>query len=236
MTCADCGFEHSETGACPHCGYDPKVDLMAAVRLPNPPIGNPLEAAFAKICKEANEGKVPQEKAQAHWRTLNDQARDGNLDARHAIARVMLAQKNYPVAHKILAPLAQQGHALAQLDLGKAHEEGLGVEPDVFAAIKFYRLAAAQGNPIALFLLARQHLPDGVLHTDPAAANALMQELATVHPTLFRKTGGCQCQQQNPISDAEFAQKTAGQMAKMVKYALIALVIIVIIAIIKSEL
>ena len=156
MKCDDCGFEHSETGACPHCGYDPSVNLLPLVRIPQPPVVNPL-----------GEGS-PADAA------------------------------------------------------------------DPFKAIRLCRAAALQGNPIAIFFLVQQHLPGGLLREDLPAASAVMQDLLTVHPTLFRRAGGCSCHQQG-LSDVEFAKKTAGQLGKMIKYAVIAGIIFLIISILKSE-
>ena len=238
MKCEDCDFDYSETGNCPHCGHDPSVDLLAAVRLPSPPIANPLETEFAMLCKEVEEGRASKARARQHWETVTERASSGNRDAQHLVARMALSQKDYPTALRLLTALADRGHALAQLDLGKMYDEGLGTEQDVFKAIKFFRLAAAQGNPIALFFLARQHLPGGFLRENPAAANALMQELATVHPTLFRRNNSCpSCSGcHGSLSDVDFAKKTASQLGTMIKYAVIAAIIAIIIAIVKSEL
>jgi TPR repeat protein len=50
---------------------------------------------------------------------------------------------------------AEQGHALAQVDLGRMFEHGQGVAQDRAEAIRLYRLAAAQGHPLAPHYLAR---------------------------------------------------------------------------------
>lgn len=233
MKCEDCGFEHTETGACPHCGYDAKDDLLAAVRIPSPPVANPLETEFAAICKEVDEGKSSKARAQQHWQTVNERAKNGNLDARHLVARMALSQKEYPTALKLLTALADKGHALAQFDLAKMYDEGLGTEQDVFRGLRLFRKSAAQGNPVAIFYLARQHLQGGLLRADATMANAVMQALATVHPTLFhRNCPSCQ----NGLSNAEFAQKTAFQISKMIKYLILGAIIALIIAFVKSEL
>ena len=234
MKCEDCGFEYSETGACPHCGYDSSVDLMEAVRRPSPPVNNPLEVEFAAICKEAEEGKTSKARARQHWERISEQAKNGNRDARHLVARMALSQKDYPVALGMLEPLAKGGHALAQLDLGKMYDDGLGVDQDPFRAIRYFRMAAAQGNPIALFYLARHHLQGGVLNANANMANALMKALVAAHPTMFRTAGGCPCQP--GLTNAEFAQKTASQITKMIKYLLWAVIIVIIVSIVRSEL
>ena len=234
MKCEDCGFEHSETGACPHCGYDPAADLVAAVRLPSPPVENPLEREFAAICKEVDEGKTSKERARQHWERVNDKARRGDLDARHLVGRMALSQKDYPAALKIFTALADGGHALAAFDLGKMYDEGLGAEQDEFKAIRLFRSAAAKGNPVALFYIARQHLQGGLLRADKNLADAIMTTLAEVHPTMFTRNAGCPgCP--GGLSNAEFAQKTASDLSKMIKYLLWGVIIAVIVAIVKSE-
>ena len=235
MKCEDCGFEHTEAGACPHCGYDPSVDLKAAVRVPSPPVNNPLEVEFSQLCHDVDAGKASKERARQHWERVNDQAKRGNLDARHLVGRMALSQKDYPAALKIMTALADAGHALAQFDLAKMYDEGLGTEQDVFKAIQLFRKAGAQGNPVALFYLARQHLQGGLLRPDAELANAVMLELATVHPTLFHRNAGCpDCQK--GLSNAEFAQKTVFQISTFIKYAVLAAIVAIIIAIVKSEL
>ena len=234
MKCEDCGFEYSETGVCPHCGYDPALDLREAVRLPAPPVANPIETDFAAICKEVDEGKTSKARAQQHWARINEQAKNGNLDARLLFARMALSHKDYQTASSILTPLAEAGHALALLDLGRVYDEGLGVTQDVFKGLQLFRRAAAKGNPVAIFFLARQHLPGGILKTDPTLANAIMQELVAVHPTLFKRNEGCPSCKPG-LSDAEFAKKTASDLSKMIKYAIWAAIIAIIIAIVKSE-
>ena len=61
-------------------------------------------------------------------------------------ALAALARDNHAAALNILQPLAEQGHALAQLNLGLIHDNGRGVARDHAAALKWYRLAAVQGN------------------------------------------------------------------------------------------
>ena len=51
----------------------------------------------------------------------------------------------YAQTVKILRPLAEQGYAAAQTNLGFMYAEGQGVTQDHQEALKWYRLAAAQG-------------------------------------------------------------------------------------------
>ena len=48
-----------------------------------------------------------------------------------------------------LTPLAEQGHALAQNNIGVMYEKGQGVSQDYKTAVKWYTLAAEQGNVAA---------------------------------------------------------------------------------------
>jgi Sel1 repeat len=54
---------------------------------------------------------------------------------------------------EVLAPLAAQGHATAQFNLGVLHDVGRGVWQDHAAAARWYRLAAKQGHAAAQFNL-----------------------------------------------------------------------------------
>ena len=53
---------------------------------------------------------------------------------------------DYTQALKLLRPLATKGHAGAQFNLGWMHESGQGITQDYQEALKWYRLAAAQGT------------------------------------------------------------------------------------------
>jgi TPR repeat protein len=53
---------------------------------------------------------------------------------------------DYATALPLLRPLAQQGDARAQFDLGSMYDLGNGVPQDFKEAMKWYRLAAAQGD------------------------------------------------------------------------------------------
>ena len=50
-------------------------------------------------------------------------------------------------------PLAQQGSASAQYNLGLMYQKGDGVSQDYATAVKFYRLASEQGHAVAQFNL-----------------------------------------------------------------------------------
>ncbi len=56
---------------------------------------------------------------------------------------------DYATALKEWRPLAEQGNAIAQNNLGLMYNNGEGVPQDYEEALRWYRLAAAQGNAIA---------------------------------------------------------------------------------------
>ena len=53
---------------------------------------------------------------------------------------------DYKTAYKLWLPLAEQGNAKAQYNLGVMYEHSLGVPQDYKEAFKWYRLAAEQGD------------------------------------------------------------------------------------------
>ena len=58
-------------------------------------------------------------------------------------------RKDYATAFKLWRPLAEQGDAVAQSNLGVMYRKGQGVIQDYKEALKWSRLAAEQGNAIA---------------------------------------------------------------------------------------
>ena len=60
---------------------------------------------------------------------------------------------DYQTAMKIWKPLAEQGDASAQSNLGLMYDLGEGVPQDDKQAVKWYRLAAEQGDAEAQFNL-----------------------------------------------------------------------------------
>jgi TPR repeat protein len=57
---------------------------------------------------------------------------------------------DYSTAHWLLRPLAEQGNAVAQFDLGFMYDTGHGVMQDYGEAMRWYRLAAQQGNAVTV--------------------------------------------------------------------------------------
>ena len=65
---------------------------------------------------------------------------------------------DYQTAFKLWLPLAEQGNASAQFNLGNMYRRGQGVKQDNFEAVKWYRKAAEQGNAKAQVLLGLAYL------------------------------------------------------------------------------
>ena len=53
---------------------------------------------------------------------------------------------DYQTAFKLWLPLAEQGDAKAQFNLGVMYGDGLGVKQDYFEEVNWYRKAAEQGH------------------------------------------------------------------------------------------
>ena len=62
-------------------------------------------------------------------------------------------RKDYKTAYKLWLPLAEQGNATAQNNLGLMYRKGLGVPQDYKEAVRLYRLSAEQGNADAQYNL-----------------------------------------------------------------------------------
>jgi TPR repeat protein len=66
-------------------------------------------------------------------------------------------QGDYDAALRVWRPLAEQGNAGAQLDLGFMYDNGYGVPQDYQEAIVWYRKAADQGNDRAQYNLGHMY-------------------------------------------------------------------------------
>ena len=62
-------------------------------------------------------------------------------------------KEDYATALREWKPLAEQGYALAQNNLGVMYEKGQGVSQNYKTAVKWYTLAAEQGYALAQFNL-----------------------------------------------------------------------------------
>lgn len=64
------------------------------------------------------------------------------------------AKESYPLAHRLLLPLAKQGVADAQFYVGMMYDSGLGTEKDLTEAFGWYQFAAYKGHSSAQHNLA----------------------------------------------------------------------------------
>jgi TPR repeat protein len=67
-------------------------------------------------------------------------------------------RNDYATELRLLQPLADQGNAEAQDDLGSLYVTGWGVPQDYTEAVKWFRMAAEQGNVEAMDDLARMYV------------------------------------------------------------------------------
>ena len=81
-------------------------------------------------------------------------------------------------APTVWQPLAQQGDAAAQFNIGILYEYGLGVVQDYAEAVACYRMAALQGNAAAQFSLAVMYSKGRGVPQDPGEAAKLYREAA----------------------------------------------------------
>ena len=77
-------------------------------------------------------------------------------------ADAAVKRRDYATALRLIRPLAEQGDASAQYNLGVFYDNGLGVSQDHVRALMWFNLAAAQGKEgAAAFrdLIARRMTP-----------------------------------------------------------------------------
>ena len=87
------------------------------------------------------------------WPTSIQSATPSDLTA----ARAAFERRDFPTAYRLLQPLAQGGAAPAQVGLGRLHALGLGIPRNDAEAIRWYRLAAEQGDPDGMSSLAYKY-------------------------------------------------------------------------------
>jgi hypothetical protein len=85
---------------------------------------------------------------------------------------------DYATAAKDLQPLADEGFALAQIDLGALYHDGEGVAKDDVQAAHWHRKAADQGDADGQFRLGIAYYEGWGLARDFAQAAALLQKSA----------------------------------------------------------
>lgn len=72
-------------------------------------------------------------------------------------ALVHYARLDYPVARRMLLPMADNGNAVAQEVLGYMYSRGEGVPPDDIVAFRWFKLAALAGRPDSEFELGKMY-------------------------------------------------------------------------------
>lgn len=78
--------------------------------------------------------------------------------------------KDYATLSRILRPLAEQGEAWAQYNLGLMYDNGDGVPQDYAAALRWYRKAADQGFSLAQYSLGLMYFHGQGVRQDYAVA------------------------------------------------------------------
>ncbi|MCF8723204.1 TPR repeat protein [Nitrospina gracilis] len=87
----------------------------------------------------------------------------GATEGRYQEGIQFLNFNDYPKAHDILKPLAEEGHMRAQTQIAHLYRNGLGVEQDHTLARHWYLKAAQQGSAEARFHLGKMYFEgDGV--------------------------------------------------------------------------
>ena len=89
-------------------------------------------------------------------RNLGKMAQDKNAGP-YKDGEAAFERRDFATALSLWRPLAAQGNAWAQVDLGLMYDRGQGVVEDSKEAVKWYRLAAAQGLEMAQQLLGNRY-------------------------------------------------------------------------------
>ena len=85
-------------------------------------------------------------------------------------------EKDFDTAHKLFAPLAEEGNAKSQFYMGAMYDDGQGVPRDYKEAVKWYRLAAEQGHASAQYNLGVSYdKGEGVLQSHKEAIKWLLK-------------------------------------------------------------
>ena len=99
--------------------------------------------------------------------SLTDSGRAAQLDDAVAAAH----RGEYAVAFQLTSPLAENGDARAQFNIGYMYANGWGVQPDLARAVNWYRKAAEQGLEIAQHYIGIAYINgDGIERDDAEAA------------------------------------------------------------------
>jgi TPR repeat protein len=105
---------------------------------------------------------------------------------------VALRDGNFATALRLLRPLAEQGDAGAQFNLGRMYTSGQGVPQDYAAAAVWYRKAADQGYADAQYNLGNMYFDgQGVPQNYAAAASWFAMRPTRATTTLKPISGAC---------------------------------------------
>src|SRR5215467_7448006 len=100
-------------------------------------------------------------------RAVKTSARDCEIRGGEYVA---YDRANYATALKVWLPLAEQGDASAQTNVGEIFEKGLGVPPDYAAAVVWYRRGAERGYSRAAINLGQLYEQGHGVPKDPVQA------------------------------------------------------------------
>ncbi len=115
---------------------------------------------------------------------------------------------DYATALREFRPLAEQGDAVAQYNLGAMYDEGLGVPQDSVQAVKWYRKAAEQGHASAQYSLGAMY----------AQGHGVTQDYVQAH-TWFNLAGAQGEKVAVTSRDRVAKRMTPGQIAKAERLA-----------------
>jgi TPR repeat protein len=90
-------------------------------------------------------------------------------------AQVAYERGDYAEAMRLLWPLAEQGDATAQFNLGLMYNDGQGVPQDYAEAVRWHRLSAAQGHVGAQNNLGKMYAEGQGVRQDYAEARRLFR-------------------------------------------------------------
>lgn len=125
-------------------------------------------------------------------------------------------KKDYATALREWRPLASNGDARAQFNLGVMYANGRGVPQDYKEAVKWYRLAADQGNAIAQSSLGVRYANGQGVVSSRVAAYALYNVSAASDPSDENRAAGHRARlaESMPTREIEAAQDLSREIAK----------------------
>lgn len=85
---------------------------------------------------------------------------------------------DYEKAYELWKPLAKNGNAKAQYNLGIMYEKGIGVDQDYKEVVKWYELSAKQGNVEAQYSLGSMYANGRGIETNKVKAYKLWSSAA----------------------------------------------------------